>query len=204
MFFTIDGADGAGKSTQATRLGARLEKAGFQVARCRDPGSTGAGDAIRDVLLHRQEMRLSAMTELFLFMAARSQMIEEIIHPAIEQGKIVVCDRFLLSSIAYQGYAGGVPVSVVETIGKLATRNIQPALSFILDVPPGTTAARMKNRMSMDRMEQKNDEFQAAVRQGFLTHARTDPAKIILIDGSQSLDEVEFAIWQHVEPILPH
>lgn len=203
MFFSIDGVDGAGKSTQVSRLLANLQRVGFQTVRCRDPGSTEVGDSIRDVLLHRHELKITAMCEMFLFMAARNQLVEEVIRPAMAAEKIVVCDRFLLSSIVYQGYAGGVPVEEVESVGRLATGGTMPNLTFVLDVPQNTGATRLRSRGSLDRMEQKDSSFQQQLRDSFLRHAQTDPLRYVLIDGLQSPEEIEQEIWQHVHPLLP-
>ncbi|MCL2118944.1 MAG: dTMP kinase, partial [Planctomycetaceae bacterium] len=119
MFISIDGGDGCGKSTQVERLASRLRQQGYDVFTCRDPGSTALGEAVRGILLNRHDLEICRMSEMLLFMAARAQMVQELILPALESGKIVVTDRFLLSTIVYQGYAGKIAVDAIEQVGTI-------------------------------------------------------------------------------------
>ncbi len=190
MFLTIDGGDGCGKSTQLQRLADWLQAQGERVVLCRDPGSTSLGDAVRNILLHRQELNIADRTEMFLFMAARSQMVEELIRPALADGQVVLSDRFLLSSFVYQGYAGGVPLRELEIVGNIAVNGVFPDLGIVLDSPYEVAVQRIGRRTGFDRMESKGEAYHQRVRQGFLEHAATDPDRYVVVDSTQPLDDV--------------
>jgi dTMP kinase len=189
MFLSLDGGDGCGKSTQAALLAEALRERGKDVVTCRDPGSTELGEAVRNLLLHRAEFNITRECEMLLFMAARTQMVCEQILPAIASGKTVITDRFLLSTIVYQGYAGGVPVEMIEQVGKIATGGVLPDLTFVLDVSREVAEKRIGTR-SKDRMEQMGAAYHEQVRQGFLTHAGTDPDRYIVLDASLPAETV--------------
>jgi dTMP kinase len=200
MFFSIDGGDGTGKSTQLSRFCQWLADQGRDVVVCRDPGSTELGEAVRELLLHRRDLRIDRKSEMLLYMAARAQMVEEIIRPALGQGKTVVSDRYLLANVVYQGHAGGLDASSIRDVGRVATGGISPDLTIVLDVPLEVAASRM-NR-ALDRMEQQGDAFHARVRQGFLDEALGSPDRIVVIDASQSIDAVQNAIRAAATPFL--
>ena len=189
MFISLDGIDGCGKSTQIKRLADRLRQAGHDVFTCRDPGSTGLGEAVRRILLNRHDLDICRMSEMLLFMAARAQMVQELILPALNSGKIVVTDRFLISTIVYQGYAGKIAVDVIEKIGAIATSGVLPDLNFILDLPLETARSRMNHREA-DRMERMGTDYHEQVRQGFLTHAKADQRRFVVLDASLPMDAV--------------
>ena len=144
MFFSIDGGDGAGKSTQIERFCQWLRDEGHAVVCCRDPGSTPLGEAVRDMLLHRSDLAIDRMSEMLLYMAARAQLVSEVIRPALEAGKIVVSDRYLLANIAYQGYGGRLDVPMLREIGRIATGGLMPDLTMVLDLPVDAAAARIR------------------------------------------------------------
>jgi dTMP kinase len=194
MFITLDGGDGCGKSTQQKRIGFCFQSQGYEVVLCHDPGSTTVGNEIRRILLHGHELRIDNKTEMFLFMAARSQMVEEVIRPALNTGKIVISDRFLLSNYVYQGYAGGIPLNVLETVGQIAVECLTPDLAIILDIPYEIAVQRIGNRNSSDRMEQKGEKYHRQVRNGFLQHAARYPDRYVIIDAVPPPDEVEKSI----------
>ena len=194
MFLAFDGGDGCGKSTQLKRLGDRLAALGRRVVLCRDPGSTKLGDAVREILLHGRELSILDRTEMLLFMAARAQMVEEVIRPALADGADVLSDQFLLSNIVYQSYAGGVPLYELETVGQIAVGGLRPDLSIVLDVPYEIAVQRIGRRAAPDRMELKGEEYHQRVRQGFLTHAATDPSRYVVVDASGTPEEVEKAV----------
>jgi len=189
MFISLDGVDGCGKSTQVERLADRLRQQGHDVFTCRDPGSTGLGEAVRGILLNRHDLDICRMSEMLLFMAARAQMVQELILPALDCGKIVVTDRFLLSTIVYQGYAGKIAVDVIEQVGTIATTRVLPDLNFVLDLPLETARNRINHR-EVDRMERMGTDYHEQVRQGFLTCAKTDPQRFVIIDASLPIDAV--------------
>ncbi len=202
MFITFDGGDGCGKTTQILRLADWLNQKGKEVVMCRDPGSTPLGDAIRNILLNQRDLKMSSISETLLFNAARAQLVKEIIRPALEQGKIVLSDRYLLSTLAYQGYGGEVPLPLLQQVGAIATSNLLPDLGIVLDLPLEIAQTRAGKRGSLDRMESKAAEYHRRVRQGFLECARAEPDRYVVIDASDSIEAIATAIRAAVEPML--
>jgi dTMP kinase len=199
MFFSFDGLDGVGKSTQMDLFVEWLRAAGHDVVECRDPGSTPLGEAIRAMLLGH-EFVISRTSEMLLFMAARAQLVEQVIRPALAAGKTVVCDRFLLANAVYQGHAGGLDVSNIWRVGRVATGGLMPEMVFLLDMPPGAASGRIDRQL--DRMENQGAEFQARLRQGFLDEAAADPARIVVVDAARPIDVVQQAIRVAAERVL--
>lgn len=189
MFLSIDGGDGAGKSTQVALLSDWLRERGHEVVACRDPGSTRLGESVRELVLNRDDLRIDRTSEMFLYMAARAQLTEEVIRPALEQGKTVVSDRYLLANVVYQGHAGGLDVESLWEVGRVATGGLMPALSIVLDVPPKEAGARLCREL--DRMEQQGEAFHARVREGFLAEAARRPDEIVVIDAARGIEEVQ-------------
>ncbi len=200
MFLSIDGGDGAGKSTQVALLAEWLRGQGRQVVTCRDPGSSRLGEAVRELVLNRHDLAIGRRAEMLLYMAARAQLTEELIRPALETGKVVVSDRYLLANVVYQGHAGGLDVETLWRVGHIATDGLMPELTIVLDVPPDVADLRMQRQR--DRMEQQGGAFHGRVRQGFLTEAARQPDRIVVVDASWSLDQVQDAIRQAVERVL--
>jgi len=200
MFFSFDGIDGTGKTTQIERFSEWLRQTGREVVVCRDPGSTKLGEAIRGILLERHEMPISRMAEMLLYMAARAQLVEELIKPALASAKTVVSDRFLLANVVYQGHAGGLDVDQLWGTGAFITQGIEPDLTFLLDMP--AAAAQRRIQRELDRMEQHGDDFRDRLRSGFLTEAARRPAKIAVIDASRSIDEVQAQICAAAKAVL--
>jgi dTMP kinase len=192
MFLSIDGGDGSGKSTQVELLCQWLDERGHTVVACRDPGSTQLGEAVRNLLLDRHDLHIDRRSEMLLYMAARSQMVEEVIRPALAQGKTVVSDRYLLANVAYQGYGGGLDVAALWEVGRVATAGLMPDLTIVLDVPADVAATRMAR--PLDRIEKQGAAFHARVRQGFLTEAARAPGKIVVLGAAGSIDQVQAEI----------
>lgn len=193
MFFSIDGGDGTGKSTQIERFCQWLESQGREVVTCRDPGSTPLGEAIRELLLNRHDLSIHRRSEMLLYMAARAQLVEEVIRPALEAGKTVVSDRYLLANVVYQGHAGGLDIDTLWQVGHTATDHLTPDLTIVLDLPSEVAAARLSGEL--DRMEKQGAEFHARVRQGFLDESERQ-THVAVIDASQSVDDVAAAIQE--------
>ncbi len=189
MFISIDGGDGTGKSTQAELLAGWLREQGRQVVACRDPGSTPLGEAVRNVLLDRHDLNIHRRSEMLLYMAARAQLAEEVIRPALEQGKTVVSDRYLLANVVYQGHAGGLDVPTLWEVGRIATGGLMPELTVVLDVPPEVSAARIDR--PLDRMERQGAAFHARVREGFLAEAARLPERIVVVSAADQIGEVQ-------------
>jgi dTMP kinase len=188
-FIVLDGVDGAGKSTQAYLLSKYLAEKKLRVRPVREPGGTELGERIREILLDPGEDKITDRCELLLYMASRAQLVGELIHPSLEAGYIVVSERFLFSSVAYQGYAGGLPVEDIWAIGAFAVSGVEPDLTIILDVDPELAMRRDKGPSVLpggeeyDRIEKKGTEFQKKVREGFLHLARQRPGKMAVIDA---------------------
>jgi len=167
------------------------------VLTCRDPGSTPLGEAVRDLLLHRHDLRIDRRSEMLLFMAARAQLVEEVIRPALAQGKTVISDRYLLATVVYQGHGGGLDVPSLWEVGRVATGGLQPDLTIVLDLPAEIAAARLQGEL--DRMEQQGDAFHERVRQGFLLEAARQPDRIVVVNAARDIDQIQADVRQAVE-----
>jgi len=202
MFFSFDGIDGVGKSTQVRLFCDSLRERGHDVVTCRDPGSTVLGERIRDLLLNKDEAHsIGRRSEMLLYMSARAQLVDEIIRPALNAGKVVVSDRFVLANIVYQGHAGGLDVESIRRVGEAATDDVQPDCIFLLDMRPEAASARF-NR-DLDRMESQGDEYRERLRAGFLAEAARVGSRIHVIDASRTVELVQSEIWRIAAPLLP-
>jgi dTMP kinase len=192
MFFSIDGGDGTGKSTQVELFCQWLRDLGHKVVACRDPGSTPLGEAVRQLLLDRHDLPIHRRSEMLLYMAARAQLAEELIRPALQQGQTVVADRYLLANVVYQGYGGGLDVDMLWQVGRLATGGLMPDLTLLLDMPAEAAARRITGRR--DRMEQQGADFHARVREGFLAEAARRPNEIVVVNAAGPVEQVQAEI----------
>ncbi|MEO8271998.1 MAG: dTMP kinase, partial [Aureliella sp.] len=170
LFLSLDGVDGAGKSTQVARLIAWFEARGRTVISPRDPGSTALGEALREILLHRHEISLSMTAEMLMYMASRAQLVREIIQPALADDQVVIADRYLLANVVYQGCAGGENVENIWHVGRIATGGLMPQLTFILDLSVEVALGRLSR--GLDRLESRGQEYMRLVREGFLQQAQ--------------------------------
>jgi len=199
-FITFEGSEGCGKSTQVLRLAARLEQRGMRTLVTREPGGTAIGEKIRDLLQFAPEsFAMTPETELLLFEASRAQLVRELIAPALEQGTVVISDRFFDSTTVYQGVARKLSPAIVETLNAFAIGEARPDITFILDVEIQTARQRMLRRVRpvevKDRMEQEPIEFYERVCEGYRELAKAEPARFIVIDGAQTADAIEEQIW---------
>ncbi len=202
LFLSLDGLDGTGKSTQCRMLAEWLRSQGQTVVTCADPGGTAVGDELRQLLLHKRQ-QMTAACEMFLFMASRAQLVAEVICPALEAGQVVICDRFLLANVVYQGYAGGLDPDEIWQVGRLSTGGLEPDLTLLLDLSPEQARARRSG--PADRIEGRGPVYHARVRQGFLAEAERLPERIRVINADRSPSAVQEAIRREVEPLLvPH
>ena len=202
LFITFEGGEGCGKSTQIAALKARLEAMGKTVVQTREPGGTALGESVRNLLQYDDAGQgMSPEAELLLFAASRAQHVRELIAPAIAEGQIVLCDRFLDSTTVYQGVARAIDSKKVDTINQFAIGDTNPDLTILIDLPPEIGLARVHARSNgkLDRMEKEAIEFFQAVRQGYLDLAKSEPKRFLVLDGSQSVEELETQIWQKVE-----
>ncbi len=200
MFFSFDGIDGAGKSTQMALFCRWLRERGQEICECRDPGSTPLSEAVRSLLLDRRELAIGRQAEALLYMAARAQLVEQVIRPALERGETVVCDRYLLANVVYQGHAGGLNVDELWRIGATATGGVEPDLTFVLDISPEAAARRMNREL--DRMESQGDEFRRKLREGFRIEAARRPDKILVIDADREVDVIQAEIRQAADRLI--
>ncbi|HSP44870.1 MAG TPA: dTMP kinase [Chthoniobacterales bacterium] len=207
-FITFEGSEGCGKSTQVLRLAARLEQAGVRTLVTREPGGTAIGEKIRHLLQFAPEsLAMTPEAEVLLFTASRSQLVREIIEPALAEGTVVISDRFFDSTTVYQGVARKLPPAIVETLNAFAVGTARPDVTFILDVDVETARTRMLRRVRPiavdDRMEQEPIEFYERVCQGYRALAAREPDRFIVIDGRQSPDAIEREIWNALTCRLP-
>lgn len=186
-FITFEGADGCGKTTQSKLVQEYLENSGYEVIWTREPGAKGLGQNIRELLLH-YDGEVAPMCEAFLFLADRAQHIEHLIKPAVNAGKIVVCDRHTDSTIAYQGYGRGEDIKQLKYLNSLATGDIKPDLTFVFDV--STEVAQKRVGDEKDRMESAGMEFHKKVRYGYLEIAKQEPDRVKVIDANNGIDKV--------------
>ena len=199
LFITFEGADGCGKSTQLNLLKNYLEKQGYEVVLTREPGGKGMGEKIRELLLHF-EGYVSPKCEAFLFLADRAQNIDTIVKPAVELGKIVLCDRHTDSTIAYQGYGRGEDIEKLTSLNDIATSNYKPDLTLVYDVDIETATKRVGQ--DKDRMEQAGKEFQIKVQNGYKKIAQLEPDRVKIIDSTDSIEKVFEQTKMIVEQLL--
>jgi len=194
MFFSFDGIDGVGKSTQMRLFEEALRRNGYEVVVCRDPGSTPLGERVREILLaHDESTPIGRRSEMFLYMAARAQLVDDVIRPALDAGKVVVSDRYLLANVVYQGHAGGLDPKQIWEVGRVATDGLLPDCVFVLDMPVDAADARMSR--TLDRMESQGAEFRRRLRSGFLDEAARSDGKIHIIDADRPIEAVHADIW---------
>jgi dTMP kinase len=195
MFFSFDGIDGAGKSTQLRLFVESLRERGMDVVVCRDPGSTALGEKVRELLLNCDGgTAIGRRSEMFLYMAARAQLVDEVIRPALAASKVVVSDRYVLANVVYQGHAGGLDPEAVWGVGRVATDGVEPDCVFVLDMTPEAAAQRL-NR-PLDRMEQQGDAYRTGLRAGFLCEAAKSAGRIHVIDAGRTVEQVRSDIWR--------
>lgn len=200
MFIALEGIDGAGKSTQIAAITQLCKRLGHGVTTCSDPGTTPAGTQIRQLLLGQHGIPIAPRTELMLFMAARAQLVAEIIEPALQRKSVVICDRFLLSSVVYQGYLGQIPPAEIWELGALVVKDTMPDVTLVLDLPAAVAATR--SSAAPDRIESRGTDYLENVRRGFLREAAQHPQQIKVVDATQAADAVSQQIESILRPML--
>ena len=197
-FITMEGGEGAGKSTMMERVSDWLERSGQRVVSTREPGGTVLAEKLRDILLDRNNLLLSGKAELLLMFAARAQHLDERIRPALARGDWVLCDRFTDATWAYQGGGRGLPREDIEALETLVHGDLQPDLTLLLDLPVEQGMLRASNRSRADRFEQESMDFFKRVRKAYLERAATAPGRFAVIDASKGQEEV----WAQIHAIL--
>ncbi len=203
MFITFEGLDKAGKTTQIERLATHLRKLGRDVVLTREPGGTPLCEAIRALVMQFKSSRIADESELLLFAASRAQLVRELIAPSLAAGKIVLCDRFADSTIAYQGFARHQDLQTIERLNAFAVGGYWPSLTIFLDLTVDESFRRLGKVLNQsgsqrDRFEQEKREFHECVRQGFLYVAQKEPQRVVRIEACQTPDQVEAQIWHEV------
>jgi dTMP kinase len=201
LFITFEGVEGCGKSTQSQFLYRRLKKLGIPSILIHEPGITALGKKITRLLKWSKEINISPISELLLFNASRAQLIEEVIKPALEEGKVVICDRYADSTTAYQGYGRGLDFSVVSAVNRIATQGLAPDLTILLDVPV-EKGLRRKEDTPSDRFHDENLNFHGRVREGFNKLAAAKPEHWLKIDGTLSKEAISGIIWERVKNLI--
>ena len=197
FFITLEGGEGSGKSTQVPVVADFFRQRGYDVVCTREPGGTKLAEQIRSVLLTKDpDEDLCDKSELLLMYAARAQLVETLIKPSLAQGKVVISDRFDLSTLAYQGAGRGIPLAEIAALRQVAIGDFAPDLTLLLDVPVAVGMARMRARGSIDRIEQAGTAFFERIRTGFREYALSHPEQVALIDGTQELAQVSAQVEQ--------
>jgi len=200
IFITLEGIEGSGKSTQAELLKEFLVGIGFKVVLTREPGGSPIGEKVRGILLDRSNCGMEPMTELLLYEASRYQHVTEVIRPALEQGKVVICDRFFDASTAYQGYGRGIEIDTVNRLNLIATNGLKADLTIVLDLPVEIGLKRIGSQL--DRIEGERAEFHERVRRGYLEIAEDEPERVKVVDGSGSIEDTFARVRSIVERFL--
>lgn len=208
LFITFEGPDGSGKSTQLQRLSIYLKSKGLSVVTTREPGGTVISDKIREILLNPVHQEMSPQAEVLLYAASRAQHVWQKIIPALNEGRIVLCDRFVEASVAYQGFGLGFGEELIRQINHFATGGLIPDRTYLIDLDPETAKKRMSLReqsefkQDFDRIEQKDVQYHQKVREGFHDLAQRFPERIRLLDGLQSIEAIQRVITEDLEPLL--
>ena len=198
-FISFEGIDFSGKTTQIDLLTRQLEQQGESVIILREPGGTNISERIRDILLDKNHLEMTDLCEVFLYSAARNQMINERVIGELESGSFVIADRFVDSTTAYQGFGRRIPMDLIRDINRAATGDLMPGLTFILDIDPDQVIDRKKERnMEIDRLESSGDDFYDRVHKGYQKIAELDPIRVKLINANQSIEKIKSEIWEFV------
>ena len=206
-FITFEGGEGCGKSTQIGRLSEALRRRGIETLLTREPGGTFLAEEIRHLLKDQETDAPCDRSELLLFLAARAQLVKNVIRPALERGVWVLSDRFSDSTIAYQGYGRGLDIGFIKSANAFACEGLKSDLTFLLEVKPEIAAERMRRRetataTTADRIEKAGDEFHARLASGFAEIAAAEPERVVRVDAGGSPEEVEAEIWKSLRPLI--
>ena len=202
LFITFEGGEGCGKSTQSRLLRKKLEQQNIPVVLTHEPGGTALGNELRKTLKRKRDSSISPQAELFLLAASRAQLVAELIRPALEEGKVVICDRFTHSTMVYQGYGRGLDFTAIKMVNNMATRYLNPDLIILLDISPEQGLARKQSLK--DRFELEDLSFHRRVREGYVKMAAAEPDRWLVIDASLPKAKIAEIIWDRVSRLLPN
>lgn len=207
LFITFEGGEGSGKTTQLKALLTHLRSSDRDVIETRDPGGTAIGNQVRGLLLDGENARMASLTELFLYEASRAQLVEEVIRPSLAAGRIVLCDRFTDSTVAYQGYGRGLDRDLIARLNHLAANGLRPHLTLLLDLEPAIGLARVSKRLTdsrlrRDRLEDERLEFHQRVQAGYRALAAEEPGRVMVVDAARGILEIEGQIRRQVAGLL--
>ena len=199
FFITFEGVEGSGKSTQVGKLASKLREEKYSIEVVREPGGTRIGESIRHITHDRENVDLTAVSEVYLMAASRAQLVREIIRPALDSRRIVIADRFIDSSLAYQGYGRNLGEEVVTAINKLALDGVFPDMTVFLDITPDEGLARRNGSEKIDRLDLQQKEFYERVYQGYKKMAEKYKERYMVVDGTKGIEEVAGEIWRVIE-----
>lgn len=202
MFITFEGVEGCGKTTQARLLATRLEERGLATLVTREPGGAAISEQIRAILLDNKNDGMNPMAEALLYVASRAQFVAEVVRPALATEMIVICDRYADSTLAYQGYGRGLPIETLQTLNSIATGDLAPDRTFLLDVPVDDGLARKRRGGDLNRLDNAGRAFHERVRNGYHALARAEPARWRVIDAGAAPSVVAEAIWSALSPLV--
>lgn len=203
VFITFEGPEGAGKTTQMKQICQWLEDQGVSYIQVREPGGTRIGNQIRELVLHPDFSEMSMLTEVLLYASSRAQLVNEIIIPALTEGKVVLCDRYIDSSVAYQSYGAGVPLETVLTINKKATSGLMPHRTYLLDIPQEISESRLIERgVGKDRIEQRDRSFHKRVREGYFELSTRYPQRFLVIQANQDMNSITEQLKQDLLQVM--
>jgi len=201
LLITFEGGEGSGKSTQAGMLYRRLAKFNIPCILTHEPGGTRLGEEITGILKWNKNVKISPLAEVFLFNVSRAELMNEVINPALKEGKVVICDRFTDSTLAYQSYGRGLPLEDVREANDVATSGLKPSLTVLIDSPIALGFER-KRKEAPDRFQAEAKEFHERVRQGFLEIASREKERFLVVDGTKSIEAIHELIWEKVSGLL--
>jgi dTMP kinase len=201
MFITFEGIEGSGKTTHVDLLSDYLCEKGLRVVKTREPGGTPVGEALRRVLL-KKGLQVLPLAELLVFLASRAQHVEEVIRPALEEGNVVLCDRFVDASYAYQGYGRGIDLGIIETLNRLVTKGVRPNLTILLDCPVDVGLGRKSADGNLDRFEKEELSFHQKIRNAYIELAEDDPKRFVVLNARKDLAKTQEVIREKVEKLL--
>jgi dTMP kinase len=202
IFITIEGTDGSGKTTQIKLIEEYLKQKGFDVIITREPGGTRVSEKIRDLILNPENTDITSITEMMLYASARAQLVAQLIKPALEEDKAVICDRFVDSSFAYQGFGRGVDLKTIADVNRVAVDGIYPDITFFLDIDPEVALKRRIESTGADRIEREKLEFHRKVYKGYKQISMLYPDRIKTIDAADTVEEIYAEIKEYLDELL--